>query len=167
MNRKFAEGLLVLGIAFGLWGCQPASPKVTTAPDFTLKDPAGKDFNFASQTKDKVVILDFWATWCPPCVKEIPSYIKLARKYKDKGVLIVGVALDDAAHVRDFAEKARINYPLVIGNEQVTVTYGGIRGIPTTFLIDRQGRIVNKYIGYTDEATFSQEVENLLAQKGK
>jgi len=133
------------------------------APDFTLSDLEGKSLTL-SEFRGKVIILNFWATWCPPCRREIPDFIDLYRNYKDKGLIILGINLDagDIRSVKRFSEEYGINYPVVIGNDSVTQDYGGIRAIPTTFIIDKKGDIREKYVGYQPRATFEKAVKNLL-----
>ena len=133
------------------------------APDFTLPDLEGNSLTL-SDFKGKVIILDFWATWCPPCRVEIPDFVQLYDKYEDEGLLIIGVSLDrgDSRSVKQFSESYKINYPIVLGNFNVTEDYGGIRGIPTTFIIDRKGDIKEKYVGYQPRATFENTVIRLL-----
>jgi len=133
------------------------------APDFTLSDLEGKSLTL-SEFRGKVIILNFWATWCPPCRREIPDFIDLYRSYKDKGLIILGINLDagDIRSVKRFSEEYGINYPVVIGNDSVTQDYGGIRAIPTTFIIDKKGDIREKYVGYQPRATFEKAVKNLL-----
>jgi cytochrome c biogenesis protein CcmG/thiol:disulfide interchange protein DsbE len=133
------------------------------APDFTLNDLDGKPFRM-SDTKGNVVILDFWATWCPPCRMEIPHFEALYRQYRANGLEIVGVALDrgGAKVVKPFVKDAGVTYPVVIGDQATANAYGGIRGIPTTFIIDRQGRIVEKAVGYRDKAFFESRIKELL-----
>ncbi|MFB0528022.1 MAG: peroxiredoxin family protein, partial [bacterium] len=133
------------------------------APDFTLPDLEGNSLTL-SDFRGKVIILNFWATWCPPCRTEIPDFVQLYEKYKDEGLLIIGVNLDggDSRAVKQFSENYRINYPIVLGNVDVTQDYGGIRGIPTTFIIDKKGNIKEKYVGYQPRATFEDAVERLL-----
>ena len=139
----------------------PRSP----AADFTLNDLSGKPVQL-SQLRGKVVILDFWATWCPPCKAEIPHFKELYTEYQPKGLEIIGIALDQGgvSDVAPFAREQAINYPLVIGNPQVVESYGGIRGIPTTFLIDKKGRIAAKYVGYQDKQVFETQIQKLLAE---
>ncbi|MBI1953558.1 MAG: TlpA family protein disulfide reductase [Candidatus Omnitrophica bacterium] len=141
------------------------SPVRSPAADFQLTDLAGKPVSL-SASRGKVVILDFWATWCPPCREEIPHFKALYAKYKTKGVEIIGVALDRGglAVVKPFAASAGINYPVVLGTREVVRAYGGVRGIPTTFVIDRQGGIVRKYVGYQPPEVFERDVKNLLAE---
>lgn len=135
------------------------------AADFTLPDLDGNSLTL-SEFKGKVIILNFWATWCPPCRKEIPDFVELYEKYKDEGLLIIGVNLDggDSRSVKQFSKNYKINYPIVLGNVNVTQDYGGIRGIPTTFVIDRKGDIKKKYIGYQPRAIFEDAAKRLLEE---
>lgn len=132
------------------------------APDFELSDIYGNSFKL-SNLKGKVIILDFFATWCPPCVAEIPGFNSLVDEYKSKGLEIVGVSLDDkVSTVKDFAENKNMKYHLIMGNEKIVKDYGGITGIPTTFIIDKNGNIVNKHIGYVEKEDFEKEIKGLL-----
>ena len=133
------------------------------APAWELKDLDGNTVRMADY-KGKVVILDFWATWCPPCKKEIPGFINLQKKYGDKGLVVIGVSLDEGgpAVVKPFAQKMGINYPLVMGDQKIAAAFGGIEAIPTTFIIDREGNVVTGHQGYADEATFESEIKPLL-----
>ena len=135
------------------------------APSFTLRDLNGKTVSL-SDFKGKVVVLDFWATWCPPCVKEIPHFIELYEQYKDKGFVMVGISVDreGVSVVKSFAGKHRINYPILMTDGQVDKAYGGITAIPTTFVIDRAGNIRQKYVGYRDKAVFEADIKALLAE---
>lgn len=133
------------------------------APQWTLKDLDGgevKSADFAG----KVVVIDFWATWCPPCREEIPGYVALQEKYRDQGVVIVGISLDRGGPkvVKPFAEKMKINYPLVMGTEDVVEAFGGVEGIPTTFIIGRDGKILHKKVGYAPEAKMEALIKSAL-----
>ncbi|OGL40927.1 MAG: hypothetical protein A3C43_09745 [Candidatus Schekmanbacteria bacterium RIFCSPHIGHO2_02_FULL_38_11] len=133
------------------------------APYFTLPDINGKMVSLRD-FKGKVLILDFWATWCPPCREEIPHFKDLYAQYKRKGLEIVGIAVDQGGTkaVKPFVEINRISYTILIGSEEVTNSYGGIIGIPTTFVIDRKGNIVRKYVGYREKEVFEEDIKGLL-----
>ena len=112
------------------------------------------------------MIIDFWATWCPPCRAEIPGFVKLYEQYKDKGLLIVGISLDQGGDakqkVKDFIKNFNISYPIMMGNSEVVKKFGGIRAIPTTFIVNKKGEIVKKIIGYRDESFFENLIKELL-----
>ena len=118
-----------------------------------------------SDFKGKIVILDFWATWCPPCVTEIPHFIELYEQYKDQGFAMVGVSLDREGVdvVKSFVQKYGINYPILMSDGQVEKAYGGITSIPTTFVIDSANNIRRKYIGYRDKSVFEADIKTFLA----
>jgi len=140
------------------------STSAKSAPSFTLQDLNGKQVSL-SDFKGKVVIIDFWATWCPPCVTEIPHFIELYEQYKDKGFAMVGISLDrqGVGVVNSFVQKYRVNYPILMADGQVDKAYGGIMSIPTTFVIDRAGNIRQKYVGYREKAVFEADIKALLA----
>jgi peroxiredoxin len=133
------------------------------AADFALADLSGKTVHL-SDFKGKVVIVDFWATWCGPCRVEIPDFVRLQSKYRDKGLAIVGLSLDADGEkaVKPFVEEHDINYTMLIANDETAKSFGGILGIPTTFVIDRQGRIVQKFVGVMPAKTFEDTIQPLL-----
>ena len=133
------------------------------APDFALPSLKGDTVRL-SDFQGKVVILDFWATWCNPCRQEIPGFIRIYSDYKDKGVVVIGVALDKPEKVKRFAEEYGMNYPVVIGDREVARKYGGIMGIPTTFILDKEHRIRKKVVGWRPENFFRQELDKLLSE---
>jgi peroxiredoxin len=132
-----------------------------TAPAFTLTDVNGRQVALSS-FRGNVVVLDFWATWCPPCKREIPDFIDLQSAYRSKGVQFVGVALDEPDKVRAFAREHEMNYPVLLGTDDVAARYGGISGIPTTYIIDRNGRIVERYEGFRPREVFESAIKKLL-----
>ncbi|PKL84036.1 MAG: alkyl hydroperoxide reductase [Ignavibacteriae bacterium HGW-Ignavibacteriae-3] len=142
----------------------PASQKSTAlAPDFTLPTSDGKVITL-SDLKGKVVIIDFWATWCPPCRKGIPDLIQLKKKYGAKGFEIVGISVDTDTkdEVVPFIKDWKINYPVVYGNMNVYQQYGGIRAIPTSFVIDKKGKIVATYEGLIPVETYENHIKKLM-----
>lgn len=142
----------------------PGEGKV--APDFTLTSTDGKTIRL-SDFRGKVVVLDFWATWCPPCKAEIPDFIKLYSQYKDDGFQMLGVSLDRGGldAVKPFMKDYGVNYPIMLGNDQVVSDYGGISGIPTTFVIDKQGVIRASFIGYRPASVFEKLIQQLTSEK--
>ncbi|MCH8170669.1 MAG: TlpA family protein disulfide reductase [Bacteroidetes bacterium] len=132
------------------------------SPDFELINTDGKKVKL-SDYKGKIIILNFWATWCPPCREEIPGFVKLQKEYKDD-LVILGVSLDIGSKddVVPFMKKFQINYPVLFGTMEVVSDYGDIQSIPTTFVIDQKGNIVNSFIGYREESVFKAEIEKLL-----
>jgi len=137
------------------------------APDFALKDTQGKVVKL-SDFKGKVVVIDFWATWCPPCRKEIPDFIDLYSKYKDKGFVMLGLSVDEGglSDVIPFIKKNKINYTILMAtNTDVPKAYGGIRGIPTTFVVDRRGIIREQFVGFRPKSTFESVITKLLEEK--
>ncbi len=137
--------------------------KVQAAPAWTLQNLEGKSVKL-TDFKGKVVVLNFWATWCPPCREEIPDLIALQKQYAAQGVVVVGVSMDegDAAPVARFAKKMGINYPVVMGKPETAEAYDGIQVLPTTFIIDRQGNVVDGLQGATDRAGFEAKIKPLL-----
>lgn len=133
------------------------------APDFTLTDLNGRQLSL-SDYKGKVVLLDFWATWCGPCRIEIPGFVQLQDRYRAQGFAVIGLSLDDGPDpVREFYREFKMNYPVAMGDEKVSELFGGIFGLPTTFLIGRDGRIYSKHVGATDVSVFEEEIKELLS----
>jgi cytochrome c biogenesis protein CcmG/thiol:disulfide interchange protein DsbE len=133
------------------------------APEFTLKDADGKTVHI-SDYRGKAVMLDFWATWCPPCKLEIPWLIDLERKNKDRGFEVLGVSMDDEGWevVKPFMREVGMNYRVVIGNDTTAEMYGGVESLPTTFLIDREGKIAAIHIGLASRRIFEDDVAQIL-----
>src|ERR1019366_119576 len=133
------------------------------APAFSLTDITGQPLKL-SDFHGKVVVLDFWATWCGPCRIEIPGFIELQKRYGSQGFSMIGISMDDSPEpVVDFYKELQMDYPVAVGNSRLGEIYGGIQGLPTTFLIGRDGRIYAKHVGATDPNVFETEIKELLA----
>jgi peroxiredoxin len=134
-----------------------------TAPDFALKDADGKLVHL-SDYRGKVVLLDFWATWCGPCKIEIPWFKELESKDKSRGFEVIGVSMDDDGWeaVKPFVKELGVNYRVVMGNDATAQLFGSVDALPTTFLIDREGKVAARHEGLTDKKDFVDEVEELL-----
>ena len=132
------------------------------APGFQLKDIEGKELTLEA-FHGKVVLLNFWATWCGPCREEIPALIELQKRYKDR-LQVIGLAVDedDQAYVRKFAASAGINYPIAMSSVDVRVAYGGVGALPTVFVINPEGRLVQKHVGLFDPVLYETEIRALL-----
>jgi peroxiredoxin len=133
------------------------------APDFALKDADGRVVHL-SDYRGKVVLLDFWATWCGPCKIEIPWFMEFQRKDQGRGLVVLGVSMDDEGWevVKPFVARQKMNYRVLIGNDQTAQLYGGIDALPTTFLIDREGKIADVHVGLADRKEFENGIEQLL-----
>lgn len=154
--------LVVLGLLLGSITVASAQSK-QKAPTFTLKTQNGKTFDL-SKMKGKVVLVNFWATWCGPCRREIPDFIDVYGKYKSKGLEIVGVSLDAEGWdvVNPFLQKYAITYPIVIGGEELSNAYGSIQAIPTTFIVDKNGYVVDRHIGMMTKSQLESKLKGLL-----
>jgi len=144
------------------------APKPTAsgnlAPDFTLTDLNGKKLSL-SDYKGKVVLLDFWATWCSPCREEIPHFVEMQNKYGSQGLQVLGISMDDDVKpVQKFYQQYNLNYPVALGDDKLADRFGGVLGLPVNFVIDRQGRIYAKHLGATESSVFDEDVSKLLSQ---
>jgi len=133
------------------------------APEFTLKDADGKVVRLVDY-RGKVVLLDFFATWCGPCKIEIPWFTEMERKNKDRGFAVLGVSMDDEGWevVKPFLAELGVNYRVVIGNDATAQMYGGVDALPTTFLIDQSGKIAAVHVGLASKKDFEDGIQQLL-----
>ncbi|MEX2261901.1 MAG: TlpA disulfide reductase family protein [Bryobacteraceae bacterium] len=145
---------------------KPATER-KAAFDFALKDDQGRTVNL-SDYRGRVVLLDFWATWCGPCKIEIPWFKEFERTYKDRGFSVVGVSMDEEGWdaVTPFAKAVGINYRMLVGNDDVADAFGGLAALPTTFLIDREGKIAAMHVGLASKSDFEDGIKQLLDAPG-
>jgi peroxiredoxin len=135
------------------------------APTFSLTTIDGKRVDLSEQ-RGKVVLLDFWATWCVPCQTEVPRFVAFQNQFAKEGFQVIGISMDDSPEpVKKFAAKLKVNYPIAMGTEEVAKSYGGVLGLPLTFLIGRAGTIVKQYDGNADLEAMEREIKDLLNQK--
>ncbi len=137
----------------------------TPAPAWQLKDLDGRVVS-SGQFKGKVVVLDFWATWCGPCRTEIPGYVALQKKYAADGLVVIGVSVDQGgpAVVRQFVADEKIDYPIVLADDRIAGAFGGVDAIPTTFIIDRDGMIRYRKIGTMPAEAFEEILKPILRE---
>ena len=138
-----------------------------TAPEFVLKDLSGKTVKL-SDYRGKAVVLNFWATWCPPCKTEIPWFEDLADKYRAQGLEVIGIAMDDSSEkdIANFAKDMKMNYPVLLGKEETSDAYGGVEMLPTTFYIDRTGKITDHVLGLVSRKDIEDNAVRALNSKG-
>jgi peroxiredoxin len=158
--------LVVGGLAAPAAGQSSADEAARRAPDFALEQMNGDTFRLSDHSGE-IVVLNFWATWCPPCRQEIPGFITLQEEFEEQGVIFVGVSLnkDGFSSVRPYAEKMGINYPLVVDDGSVAPQYGGIRILPSTVLIGPEGTIQHRKVGYFPEEQLRSQLNAMLGQK--
>ncbi len=163
-------GMLVLNVNCGSTRSVKAAVKPEkdrkSAPQFSLKDAHGRAVKL-SDYKGKVVLLNFWATWCGPCKIEIPWFIDFEQKFKDRGFAVLGISMDEDGWdaVKPYIEKQKVNYRVVVGSDEVADLYGGVSSLPTSFVLDRQGKIAGVHVGLVSRNVYQNEIEQLLDNK--
>lgn len=188
MNRNLAPiGLILIFVAVLLFVVKPKPHSVVAAqggsggqlgvgdvsgaiaPEFELKlvDGHGKTMKL-SDLRGKAVLVNFWATWCGPCKEEMPWLVELQQRYGSQGLQVVGVAMDDDSGaektISDFSRKMKVNYPILQGTEKVADLYGGIDGLPSSFFVDRSGKVVDHVLGLHSEEELADNIKKSLAQ---
>ena len=167
MRNAFILASILCLLALAATAQSPKTTKTSTgrslAPDFNLKDATGKDVKLAD-LKGKVVLVNFWATWCEGCQVEIPWFVEFQKEYASRGLVVVGISMDDDGwkSVKPWIEEKKVNYPIVIGNEGLAKQYGLDGGMPLTALVDREGRIADLHQGIVDKTATEQRIRDLL-----
>jgi peroxiredoxin len=176
--KKTLLRVMVAAVAAAAAGCGSAPAETETArpaasakpadkrnaaPDFELTDADGRKVKL-SDYKGKVVLLNFWATWCGPCKLEIPWFVDFEKRYKDKGFAVLGVAMDEEGWevVKPYVQDKQVNYRVMVGTDPVAMAYGGVEALPTTFMIDREGKIASTHIGLVMKKDYENEIAELL-----
>ena len=170
MRRKLIVGVLLSvfclmgGLAESAGKAAEGGPFQKAAP-FKLQTPKGETVSL-EEFAGKVVYLDFWGSWCPPCVEEVPHLIALYDQYKEKGFVVIGIALGDSKKsLLHFIEKKKVPYPVVLGEDSLLEAYRGVVFLPTAFVIDRKGFIRRKLFGYREKEEIEQIIRPLLEEK--
>jgi peroxiredoxin len=175
INGRVLRGLVAFALAIALCSCSASSStnaasKSTRerkpAPEFTLRDANGA-FVKLSDYRGKVVLLNFWATWCGPCALEIPWFIEFEQQYKSRAFEVVGISMDDDGWeaVKPYVSEHKMNYRVLLGDDSVSQLYGGVEALPTTFIIDRDGKIAFVHVGLAGKDEYLGEIQTLLDEK--
>jgi peroxiredoxin len=164
MSSLLAAGVVALMGNSLFLGCNHKT--LEAMPRWELQDMDGNKIT-SKELEGKVVLVDFWATWCQTCVQELPAFNALQEKYGKEGLVVIGIALDELGvqSVRPFIKQRGINFTVLAGDTTVQLAFGGLDGLPTTFIFDRGGKLVSKHTGYKEPNVFEKEVVPLLARK--
>jgi thiol-disulfide isomerase/thioredoxin len=155
----FLSGLLALILQPSLGGVE-AAPKM---PSFELEDVVTGDPITSSSFEGKSLLVTFWATWCPPCIQEIPNLIKLQNEYRDTGFSVVAISVDqEKGVVQKMVNRKEINYPVMMADQSVTREFGGVYGIPTSFLVSKKGTVVKKYSGFVPHSVLVKDLKLII-----
>jgi peroxiredoxin len=165
--RRLALAVALLGACSGAAMAQQAQASLLhkKAPDFALTDIQGRQVDLKAY-RGKVVLLNFWATWCTPCLLEMPRFMAWQKQYAEQGFQVIGISMDDdPAPVRSLSARLDLNYPLALGDEKIGDLYGGILGLPVTYLLGRDGEVLAEYRGETDLNAMEERLKALLHGK--
>jgi peroxiredoxin len=165
------SGLLAVLLAAGVAACAPAggenpAPRpALAAGDIVLDNVHGGTVRW-SDYDGKIRVVNFWATWCPPCAVEIPRFNEIAEEFRDRGVQVIGISLDDHVEfVRDFEKEIPLNYPSLMNTPALQEKFGDVLGVPFTLILDRSGEVFNSHVGFTHQKWFREDLDALLQQE--
>jgi len=163
--KSMAAKTRLLTITLALFTLMATTAQAATKmPPFALPSVKDGSMVMSSGYQGKAMLINFFATWCPPCRKEIPDFIKLQKEYGPKGFTVIGISTDQGGTplVDKFARKMEINYPILLSDSKTPAAFGGILGIPTSFLVNREGNVVKRYDGYVDHQTLVNDLNDIL-----
>ena len=169
-TRTLIGKLLIASVVLGICSATVPAFAIGTlinkkAPEFARRDLTGTRIDLKS-LRGKVVLLDFWATWCAPCLIEMPEFATWQREYGPRGLQVIGISMDDeAAPVRSLVAKMKLNYPIAMGDARLGARYGGVLGLPLIYLIDRNGVVRAQFQGETDVKTIEERLKLMLDQR--
>ena len=154
--------IAALALAGLLWTAEGRA--ATKMPSFALENVRDGKIVDSNSLKGRVLLLTFFATWCPPCLEEVPTLVKLHKEREGAGFSVIGMSVDqqEPAIIAKFVEKKAINYPVLLAESKTTMDFGGIYGIPVAFLVNKAGNVVKKYTGYVDHAILEKDIRSLL-----
>lgn len=180
---KIIFSLVVFTVLLGCWSKEKPGQNATTrtvenvftvgavakrenlSPEFQWENASGKKYNFDSY-REKVTIVNFWATWCAPCKKELPDLIAISKEYAKEGIKVVGISIDRGgnvvAEVSDFVKEHNINYDIIIDNGSLEKAFGNVRGVPATFFIDKEGKILDSFVGARPKEFFVSKINQYI-----
>jgi len=159
--RQVALFFFLVALLAGTAGVAKAASQV---PQFALPTVTDKTLINVENYRGKVVLINFWATWCPPCRKEIPYLVRLYKEFGDKGFMVLGISVDEGGErvVKNFVEKQEIPYPVMLATDEVLRKFGGIAGVPYSFLVDKNGNVVKSYPGYVAYQILRNDISMLF-----